>query len=228
MLLDFISLVYPHNCLACGDLLISKELQICTLCRHKLPKTGFHLEKDNPVSKIFWGRVDIFSAASYLFFQKGGTVQSLLHHLKYKGNKEIGKELGKMYGSELKTSDLFNTADLILPVPLHPSKKRKRGYNQSEMICEGLSKGMDVECRSDLLVREVATDSQTRKSRFMRWKNVESIFSIKDEKVIAGKHILLVDDIITTGSTIESSAQNILQVEGTKVSVVSLAVTVGK
>jgi ComF family protein len=225
MLLDFISLVYPHNCLACGDLLISKESQICILCRHKLPKTGFHLEKENPVSKIFWGRVNLFSASSYLFFQKGGTVQSLIHQLKYKGNKEIGKELGKMYGIELKTSELFNTVDLILPVPLHPTKKRKRGYNQSEMICEGLSKGMNAEWRPDLLVREVATDSQTKKSRFMRWKNVESIFTVKDEKAIAGKHILLVDDIITTGSTIESSAHCLLQTEDTKVSAASLAFT---
>jgi ComF family protein len=228
MLLDFISLIYPHNCLACGDLLQRKEVQICTLCRYKLPKTGFHHEKENPVSKIFWGRVNLFSAASYLFFHKGGTVQSLLHHLKYKGNKEIGKELGQMYGTELKASEFFNTVDLILPVPLHPSKKIKRGYNQSEIICEGLSKGMNVEWRPDVLVREVATETQTRKNRFMRWKNVESIFKVKDEKAIAGKHILLADDIITTGSTIEASTNSLLQTEGTKVSVVSLAVTIGQ
>ncbi|MBA3901461.1 MAG: ComF family protein [Bacteroidetes bacterium] len=225
MLGDFISLIYPENCLSCGEILYKHEKHICFRCRYKLPKTDFHKLNENPVSKLFWGRIGIFSASAYYFFTKGGGVQHLLHAIKYRGEKEAGSEVGKMYGSELKDSPFFETVDLVLPVPLHPKKKKIRGYNQSDFIAQGIAEGMGKSYSPDLLVRNVANESQTRKSRFVRWQNVESIFEIKDKAAVEGKHILIVDDIITTGATIEASAQCIQNIDGTKVSVAALAFT---
>ena len=170
MLNDFISLIYPRICMACGNTLFQREDCICTYCLFHLPKTGFHLESENPVSKIFWGRANIFSAAAYYYFNKGSRVQSLLHHLKYKGQREVGTVVGALYGKELLKSSLFNTVNLILPVPLHPKKKKKRGFNQSDCFAEGLSQGMSIAWTPDILLRTFASESQTKKSRFMRRK----------------------------------------------------------
>jgi len=220
---DFLALIFPHVCVACGKPLYKTENCICMLCIYHLPKTNFHLDKENPIAKIFWGRVEIVAAASYYSFTKGGKVQHLIHQLKYKGQKEIGVTLGKLYGIELKESVDFQKVDLIIPVPLHKNKLRKRGYNQSESIAEGLSKGMGIPTNFKSLVRAVASESQTRKSRFNRWKNVESVFQVKDEHPLIGKHILLVDDVITTGSTLEACAQTLIKIPGVSVSVVTLA-----
>ena len=209
--------------MACGNSLYKKEDCICTYCLYHLPKTNFHLETDNPVSRIFWGRADIFSAAACYYFNKGSRVQNLLHQLKYKGQKEVGTVIGNLYGKELLDSALFNTVNMIIPVPLHPKKKKKRGFNQSDFFAEGLSQGMSVEWNPNILIRAVANESQTKKSRFMRWQNVASIFQVKQESQIEGKHILLVDDVVTTGSTLEASAQILLEIPGTKVSIVTIA-----
>ena len=155
------------------------------------------MEKDNSLSKIFWGRIDLFSVSAYYFFQKGGGVQHLLHAIKYQGKKEAGREIGRMYGVELKTSAYYNTVDMIIPVPLHPYKKKKRGYNQSDFIAEGIAEGLNSNWSPDLLLREVESETQTKKTRFMRWKNVEAAFRLKNPDLIAGKHILIVDDVIT-------------------------------
>ena len=209
--------------MACGDSLYKKEECICTYCRYHLPKTNFHLEADNEVSKIFWGRADLLSAAAYYYFNKGSRVQNLLHQLKYKGQKEVGTFIGNLYGKELLESALFNTVNMIIPVPLHPKKKKRRGFNQSDYFAEGLSQGMGVEWSPEILIRAVANESQTKKSRFMRWQNVDSIFQVKQENQIAGKHVLLVDDVVTTGATLEASAQSLLKIPGTKVSIVTIA-----
>jgi ComF family protein len=225
MLQDFISLIYPSNCLSCGEILHKKEKHLCLRCKVKLPKSNFHLELDNPVHKLFWGRVDIVSAAAYYLFSKGGGVQHLLHAIKYRGEKDAGTAVGKMYGADLKNAALFSTVDVVLPVPLHPKKKKLRGYNQSDFIAKGIAEGLQCDWSPEILVRKVATETQTKKSKFMRWKNVESIFEVTDKKNLENKHILIVDDVITTGSTIESSAQTVLNVDGTKVSVAALAFT---
>lgn len=221
---DFISLIYPRICVICGNSLFQNEDIFCTPCQYHLPKTNFHLLKDNEVSRIFWGRVKIENAASYLFFTKGSKVQRLIHQFKYKGKKQIGIKIGKLYAYELRKSKLFDEIDYIIPVPLHVKKQKKRGYNQSEQFGIGLSVGMKVELKTDVLFRIKASETQTKKTRFNRWENVNEIFNIKNKKQLTGKHILLIDDVITTGATIEACAQVLHKIQDVKISVVSIGV----
>jgi len=220
---DILSLIYPRLCMACGNSLFKNEETICTHCCYHLPKTNFHLLKDNSVSKLFWGRVKIESAASYYFFQKESKTQKLIHQLKYQKQKEIGIYIGKQYGYELMKSEFFNTIEVIVPVPLHQKKFKKRGYNQSELFANGLSQSMRVEVNTDALFRAINTDSQTKKSKYNRWENVKDIFQIKNAEHLQNKHILLVDDVVTTGATIEACASKLLTIEGTKISIATIA-----
>jgi ComF family protein len=191
-----------------------------------IPRTGYHTEMDNPVARLFWGRCLIEKAAAFSFYNKGSRIRALIHNLKYKGIKEIGFELGRIYGLSLLSSGFTSDIDLILPVPLHPSKKRVRGFNQSELISKGISEvtGLPVDLFS--LSRTTVSETQTRRSRYDRWVNVEGIFCVSYPDGIKGKHVLLVDDVITTGSTLESCANELLKVDGVKVSVVALAYAV--
>jgi ComF family protein len=220
---DFVNLFYPYTCKACGVPLLRHEKVICTQCRFELPKTQTISERDNPLEKIFWGRVPLEAVASYYYFQKGGKVQHLIHNLKYKGHKEVGVFIGKLMGLDLCKEPVFNSIDYIVPVPLHPSKKRKRGYNQSEAIADGLAESLQKEVDIKSLIRTRASETQTRKSRFKRWENVKEIFLITDFEKLKNKHILLVDDVLTTGATIEACAQQLLAIEGIKISVATLA-----
>jgi ComF family protein len=223
MLDDFLSLIYPRICKACGRNLFTYEKCICTFCLYHLPKTNFHLEEDNPVSRLFWGKAVVHSATSLYYFYKGGKVQQLMHQLKYKGQKEIGIYIGTIYGKDLLKVSLFNTAECIIPVPMHPKKQKRRGYNQSEMIAIGLSQSMKIPVDTKTLVKKAKTETQTRKSRFSRWENVKEVFELKEYNHLTNKHVLLVDDVITTGSTIESCILNLAKVPGIKISVVSMA-----
>ncbi len=225
MLNDFLSLIFPKVCYACGKSLFKQEDCICTHCLYHLPKTNFHLYADNPVIKLFWGRTNIHSASSLYSFSKGSKVQHLIHQLKYRGKKEIGISLGKHYGNELKRAPLFSSANVVIPVPLHSRKLKKRGYNQSETFAQGISESMKAELPAGVLIRTISSETQTRKSRFARWKNVEEIFKISFPEKIMGKHILLVDDVVTTGSTLEACANKILEIPDTKVSVATIATT---
>lgn len=173
---------------------------------------------------MFWGRVNMESAAAYYFFDKGSRFKGLIHKMKYKGQKEIGYEVGRIYGNDLKVSGLFNQADLIIPVPLHPRKERKRGYNQSEWIAKGIAESMEKPLETRAVYRAVDTESQTSKTKYERWKNVEEIFQVSLPEKLQNKHILLVDDVITTGSTLEACAHTILRIAGTKVSCVTLGI----
>ena len=223
MLNDFIALIFPHVCVSCGKSLYKNEQSICTYCAYYLPKTNFHLVHDNPIVKIFWGRVPIYSAAAFYGFNKGGKVQHLIHQLKYKGQQHIGVSVGKLYGYELKYCEDFNAVDTIIPVPLHPKRQKKRGYNQSDCFAEGLAESMNVKADLKTLYRALESETQTKKSRFSRWQNVESIFQLRNADALEGKHVLLVDDVITTGATLEACAQTLLQVPGVKVSIVCMA-----
>lgn len=220
---DLADVIFPETCSACGNRLYKNEQLICIYCLSNLPRTHFHNDKENPVYKIFWGRVNVEFAAAFLFFSPKGIVQHMIHQLKYKGNKDIGIMLGRMYGEELKKSPDFSSVQCIVPVPLHPAKQRKRGYNQSEMIAQGLAQSLQIPVSTDGFKRKKHTESQTRKSRYKRWENVDSIFVRAHVGVFDNKHVLLVDDVITTGATIEACAQEILRDNNTRVSVVALA-----
>jgi ComF family protein len=216
-------LLFPRLCVVCGDTLIEQEQWICLHCLHHIPRTNFHLEPDNQVSRLFYGRVPIENATSFFYFSKGSKYQTLLHHLKYKGMKELGEEIGKHFGIDLLQSSEFSTVDIICPVPLHHTKEKKRGYNQSWWIASGIARQMQKQLSDDNLKRVTSTETQTRKSRFARWKNVEGIFELTKPDEFSGKHILLVDDVVTTGSTIEACAQSILSKADAKISIATLA-----
>jgi ComF family protein len=220
---DFFNLFFPDLCIVCNNHLVTQEELICTKCLYNLPKTNYHKDVDNPVSRLFWGRTKVELATAYFRFNKGSSYQNMMHKFKYHGNKEIGSVLGKSFGNQLINSD-FNDIDVIIPVPLHKSKLKKRGYNQSEWISMGLSETMRKPLDTKSVIRAVATETQTRKGRYERWKNVEEIFKVTSEEELRGKHVLLVDDVITTGSTMEACINTILKIEDTKVSVAALAI----
>ncbi len=219
---DFISLFYPEVCLVCGEGLNSKEEFVCTMCMYKLPKTNYHTNTDNPLAKVFWGRVEVNAVAAYCHYQKGNSVQDLVHELKYNGKKQLGTYLGKWYGNDLKESPLFNKVDAIVYIPLHPTKLKKRGYNQSALFAEGLAQSMVVPVLHGALSRVKNTDTQTRKSRIERWANVEGIFKVDKPEELINKHVLLVDDIITTGATIEACAVELLKANPASISIASI------
>jgi ComF family protein len=223
---DFISLLFPRLCCACGNHLMRNENLICTECYVLIPRTNYHIAEDNPVAQLFWGRCIIEKAAAFSYYNKGSRIRNLIHNMKYKGIREIGIELGRIYALSLKSSGFTKDIDLIIPVPLHPVKKRTRGFNQSEIISMGIADvtGLPVDTKS--LVRTTVSETQTKRSRYERWTNVEGIFHVIDPQTIMNKHVLLVDDVITTGSTIESCSYELLKIEGVKVSVVALAFAV--
>jgi ComF family protein len=223
---DFISLLFPRLCYGCGNYLMRNEKLICTECYILIPRTNYHLKTDNPVSQLFWGRCMIEQAAAFSFYTRDSRIRRLIHQLKYKGIREVGPELGRIYARTLKSSGFLDDIDLIIPVPLHPSKKRQRGYNQSDLISLGISEVSGIPMESDLLVRKTVSKTQTRKTRYDRWINVEDIFRVTDQDRIENMHILLVDDVITTGSTLEACASELLKVENVKVSVAALAYSV--
>ncbi|MDX9882277.1 MAG: phosphoribosyltransferase family protein [Prolixibacteraceae bacterium] len=222
-LADFTELFFPRACMVCSANLLNTEKLVCLHCLHGLPRTNFHLEERNPVAEIFYGRVQLESATSFFFFNKGSRYQKLIHALKYKGMKEVGILLGRHFAIDLEKSPAFVSVDVICPVPLHPKKEKKRGYNQSEFIARGISGRMGKPLSTGNLVRLVHTGSQTRKGRYERWENVEGIFGLKQPEDFEGKHILLVDDVLTTGSTLEACALGILSAtKNTKVSIATL------
>jgi ComF family protein len=220
---DFLGLVFPEVCAACGSPLVLNENMICTSCLLHLPRTHFSKERDNPVSQVFWGKLDVYSATALFFFKKGSGVQHLLHQLKYKGNREIGIYLGSLLGDELMVSELFSKVEAVVPVPLHPRKQRKRGYNQSEVIAEGICRSLMATMDTKTLIRVHYSDTQTKKSRYRRWENVKDIFSITSEMYLEGKHVLLVDDVLTTGSTMEACATALLTIPKLTLSVACIA-----
>jgi ComF family protein len=189
----------------------------------ELPVTGFHLDPGNPLAEGFWGRVWLEQAVAWFYFRKGSAFQEVLHHLKYNHRPDIGIFLGKQFGYELRRSPVFVKPDLILPVPLHRRKQRSRGYNQSEMIARGLSEAMEIPYDGKALVKSRITSTQTRKSRFERWVNVSGKFEVRSAETIAGLHVLIVDDVVTTGATLEACAEVLLKVPGVKVSVAAVA-----
>ncbi len=220
----FLELIFPRVCVVCGQKIIQTEEYICLKCLLHLPRTNHHLQPENVMEHLFMGRVPIVRAASFFEFHKGSNYQKILHQLKYKGQKEIGEFMGKRFAAELCETNHFSEADYICPVPLHPKRKRKRGYNQSYHIALGLSSQLQVPLCTDNLKRIKHTNTQTRKSRYDRWQNVEGIFELSKPELFDGKHLILVDDVVTTGATIEACANAILKKCDAKISVLTLAI----
>jgi len=223
MLYDFLALIYPRNCLACGNSLYRHEEQLCNFCYLNLPKTNFHLQPDNAVKNLFYGRTTIETAGSFYLFSKKGSIQKILHAIKYKGNKELAVLVGKWYANDLLRHSPVLQSACIVPVPLHPLKLKKRGYNQSEEFARGLSEGLQIQLNTTLLQRTENTSTQTRKNKFERWENVEDTFEITEKECFKNKEVILVDDVITTGATIEACCQVLHQIEGIKIHVLSVA-----
>lgn len=220
---DFIALIYPRNCVTCNNPLFKHENMVCNHCYISLPKSNFHSEENNELERVFAGRVPLVKAGSYYIFEKSGKVQKLLHSIKYKNNKALAEQVGGWYARSLKDCKEIAASDLIIPVPLHPKKQKLRGFNQSEEFARGLAKEFGMPLSATNLVRNQFTETQTRKNKFARWENVEGKFELKDPKALEGKTVLLVDDVITTGATIDACYEAMKNVPGIKVSVLSLA-----
>jgi len=223
---DFISLIFPDTCFSCQRVLKKGENKICTHCRANLPFTHIHKQnpKDNLVTQKFYGKVPIEYGLAFLKFSKDSKVQHLLHQIKYNQQPELAEMLGLWYASELREQGFHEKFDYVVPVPLHPNKLKIRGYNQSDYFGAGLSKPLEKELATDLLRRNTHTSTQTKKSRLERWKNVASIFEITNPTKIQNKSILLVDDVITTGATLEACAKALLEAEAAAISVASIAI----
>lgn len=220
---NLLELFFPSLCVTCGNRLLSQEKYLCLDCWLDLPVTNFHLEPENKVAQLFWGRVQIENATAWFHFRKGSNYQQLIHFIKYKGLKELGFECGKRLGTGLAESESFSAIDMIVPVPLHPKKYKQRGFNQSEWIGRGLSDALQKPVITGNLYRKIHSSTQTKKSRLERWQNVEGIFDVKDPEPFLEKHILLVDDVATTGATLEACAVPLLNIENTTVSIATLA-----
>jgi len=227
MIKNLLNLFFPEVCLACDHQLRDNEEEICTNCRHELPTTNFHNEKNNSVEKIFYGRVKIEHATALLFFQKEGIVQQLIHNLKYRGFENIGTLLGKWLGHELKHSEYYNNIDIVIPVPLHKTRLKKRGYNQVEKFAQEIALALNAEYKTNILLKTASTKTQVFKKRLARWDSSKTSFNVENAHLLEAKHILIVDDIITTGATIEACANQLFTANSNKnlkISVATMAI----
>jgi ComF family protein len=218
-------LFFPHNCAGCGSDIISKDQLLCLSCAECLPLTNYHRYADNPVEKTFWGRIPIIQAASYIYYSKDSLVQRLLHQFKYDGKQDIGIHFGKKMGTTLIEADRFKNIDALIPLPLHPSRQRKRGFNQAEILCAGMAAMMEIPVLSNAVSRTGDTSTQTHKNRISRWENMEGKFFLPDPVSLENKHVLLVDDVITTGATLEACGHELMKAKGLLLSIVTLAYT---
>lgn len=222
---DIIHLFYPNVCAGCGCDTLSAGQTLCFSCLSEMPLTDFHLHTLNPVEKIFRGRLPLVTAFAHVYFTKDSLVQHMLHRLKYGGKKEIGIFMGSLIGENLKTSGWGENVSALIPLPLNSRKQKKRGYNQAELICDGISLRTNIPVYNNVIVRKKNTETQTRKSRAERWNNIEGKFELVNAPEIMNKHILLVDDVVTTGATLESCGQELLKANGLQLSIAAFAYT---
>ena len=215
-------LAFPHICAGCGSDLLNINNELCLRCLHQLPATQFELHASNPIEKIFFGRLPVTAATAQYYFTKESLVQRLMHGFKYKGNKELGIYLGRLMGIALASSNRFTKIDALVPLPLFPSKERKRGYNQATVLCQGISEVLQKPVWKDAVIRSTFTETQTKKNRVERWQNIEGRFEIANAAQLMNKHVLLVDDVVTTGATLESCGRVLLNAPGLQLSIATL------
>lgn len=215
-------LAFPHVCEGCGTDSLQEDHLLCLRCLSTLPATNFSPYPENPIEQMFWGRMAVDSATALYYFTKGSMMQELVHQVKYRSNKQLGLYLGELMGSALVESTRFTSVDALIPLPLHPSKEHKRGYNQSALLCEGIARVMRKPILTDVVARPEETETQTKKNRVERWQNMQGKFKLVDASAIEGKHVLLIDDVITTGATLEACGREILEAKNLRLSVATL------
>lgn len=220
---SIINLFFPKVCSGCSSFLLSNENVICTVCRHDIPLTNHHLNPENDAFKKFYGRIPVVHASALFYFHKKGIVQELIHNLKYKGHEEIGTILGEWYSEDLKNIDSLKSVDEIIPVPLHPKKLKERGYNQVTAFGTALSSSLNIDYNDSLLIRNVYSKTQSKKNLLGRTEGIETIFDVSFTEKDHNKHFLLIDDVITTGATLEACSRALLKIPGAKISIVCMA-----
>lgn len=220
---SIINLFFPKVCSGCSSFLLSNENVICTVCRHDIPLTNHHLNPENDAFKKFYGRIPVVHASALFYFHKKGIVQELIHNLKYKGHEEIGTILGEWYSEDLKNIELLQSVDEIIPVPLHRKKLKERGYNQVTAFGTALSFSLNIDYNDSLLIRNVYSKTQSKKNLLGRTEGIETIFDVVFTEKDHNKHFLLIDDVITTGATLEACSRALLKIPGAKISIVCMA-----
>ena len=225
MFSSLVNLFFPKTCNACDAILIDNETDICVGCRHELPLTNYHFERPETVKKIFYGRVHLEAATALFYFHKSGRVQNLLHHLKYKGKEDIGRLFGNWLGAEILESPYFSSIDVVIPVPIHSKKLKQRGYNQVALFAQQIAKILNASYVEDVLLKSINTKTQVFQSREARFQSVAHSFYAQNLSMVENKHILLVDDIITTGATIEACALVLNAANKSRLSIATIAIT---
>jgi ComF family protein len=224
ILSDLVNLFYPHRCILCRNMLVENERHLCLHCLSDLPETGYYLNKDNPGRRLFAGFPQVNDVAAFMFFEQGGKARQLVHALKYHGNKSLAEFLGRIAAIQLKDAGFYAPLDAVVPIPLHPKKEKKRGYNQSELIARGISSVLGCGVDTAGIERIVDTESQTRKSVYDRHLNVDKIFRPTNAVDLRGKHLLLVDDVMTTGATMSAAIETLMEIPGIRISLFSLTI----
>ncbi len=221
---DLLDLLFPRCCVVCGRRLAKAEQYLCASCSRALPRTYYYKVKDNPLERNFWGRAEVERAAAFMYYYKDNDACRILHNLKYYHMPQIGVCMGRQMAFEMLSSGFFKEVDVVVPVPLAKARQKQRGYNQCEMLAQGISAVTGLPVVSDCLVRKVTNSTQTHKRRMERWENVQGIFALVSVEPFIGKHVLLIDDVVTTGATLLSCMEALSQVPDLKVSVLTLAV----
>lgn len=224
MIKNLLNLFFPRVCEACNTILVDKEVVICTSCRHQLPVTNFHFDNSDAVKKIVYGRVKLENATALLHFAKKGIVQQLLHNLKYRGHQQVGKCIGEWLGAELKQIESYKAIDVVIPVPLYKTKLKERGYNQVAEFGKEIAKALNADYNDSVLVKTKSTKTQVFKGRLKRFNDDSAIFNISEKESLRDKHILLVDDLITTGATVEACVTVLLKIDNIKLSLATMAI----
>jgi len=214
-------LLFPNTCPGCGNDMIAGDTSLCLKCIQAMPETNFEKHSNNPIEKKFWGRLPLMAATAQYYFTRESLMQQLMHQFKYRGNKDLGYQLGKMMGHTIKQSGRFR-CDALIPLPLFESKERRRGFNQSTILCEGMAHELGIPVLKNVIIRSTYTDTQTKKSRIDRWLNMEGRFIVNNPSAINSKHLLLVDDVVTTGATLEACGAELLKATDTCLSIATL------
>jgi ComF family protein len=220
-------LAYPHHCAGCGSDAVPASQWLCLRCQALLPHTGFERHHNNPVDRLFWGRLPLLEATAQFYFSKESMIQALMHRVKYSGDQDLAQYLGGIMGGRLAAAARFARVDALVPLPLHRSRQKARGFNQASLLCRGMEAAWGRPVWEDAVLRNAATETQTRKNRIQRWQNMDGRFTVPDPALVEGKHLLLVDDVVTTGATLEACGRALLSVPGVTLSIATLCIATG-